>query len=57
MKPLNAIHDITDKDIARQTYYRLMAEQAAWNMEREKRNPGFKLFSWRRVKQSKNQIS
>jgi hypothetical protein len=46
---LNAIHDLTEKDIAILTLHRLRNEQAIWNLKREQREPGFKLFSWRRV--------
>lgn len=31
---INATKDLTDVDIARQTYYRLQAEQSAWDIQK-----------------------
>jgi len=32
LKVFNAVHDITEKDIARQNYYKLLGEQSARNI-------------------------
>lgn len=33
--PFNAVHDITEKDVARQRYYDLFSEQSWWNIQRQ----------------------
>jgi hypothetical protein len=54
---INAIHDLTEKDIATMRYRQLQSEQAAWNLQREIRNPNYKpLFSWRRVNITRKKI-
>lgn len=43
IKVHNAIKDFTEQDAVRQNYYRLQAEQAAWNLMKPVKR---KLFSW-----------
>jgi hypothetical protein len=45
----NGIRDVTEKDLAQKRYYQLLHEQTMWNIERERRNPGFKMFSWKKI--------
>jgi hypothetical protein len=53
----NAIFDLTEKDIATMRYRQLQSEQAAWNIQRQQRNPNYKsLFSWRRVNISRKTL-
>lgn len=43
----NGVKDITDVDIARQNYYRLMQEQAVWNATKQQpKRSIFKLFNF-----------
>lgn len=42
IKVHNAIKDFTEQDAVRQNYYRLQAEQAAWNLTKPKK----KMFGW-----------
>jgi len=44
IKAYNAVNDITEKDLARQNYYRLQAEQSAWNLTKQPAKR--KLFNW-----------
>ncbi len=50
LKIFNGVLDITEKDIARQNYYRLLAEQSARNIsnviQAPRRGLFSKLFNW-----------
>jgi hypothetical protein len=45
IKVIDGTHDITEKDLARQNYYRLLTEQAAWNLTKQPKKRRLSLWA------------